>query len=326
LAEREDGRRGTVRNAAFELTGICSGADEVFYPHLAIDNSVHEAHLDLDAIALPAHAAFHHDVCVQQLTDLPRRPARPAGELQRARVRDDSNRADARELARDAIGQPGSQELVRLLGRVLRERKYGNADRWGWPRAGRPEPASHGRHRDQGKYGRSQRESETPSRAPECDVGRRGGCRAGIIECGGPPLEYGNVASARQSDDDRVRSAFARIVLVDLRAKPPRLDADDRIQPRVVGLIAAEDLGADDVFFDLAALAREGPVDDVAQESPHALRIGKSLARQETVELLADLVGAWLHGASMTQNRLSLSLLPFPLSLVPCQSARAAVF
>ena len=49
---------------------------------------------------------------VQRLRDLPERPP-CSGKLLRARVRHDTDRADARELARHAIGQAGGKERRR---------------------------------------------------------------------------------------------------------------------------------------------------------------------------------------------------------------------
>ncbi len=105
-----------------------------------------------------------------------------------------------------------------------------------------------------------------------------------------PLLERRRVAAARDGDDDRVVSSVGRIVLVELRAQAPRFDADDGVEPRVVIVAAPENGHADYVLLYLVAFARERALDDVAQETAHAVGAREGGARQHAVELETNLV------------------------------------
>ncbi len=85
--------------------------------------------------------------------------------------------------------------------------------------------------------------------------------------------------------------AVARVVLVELGPQPPRLDPDDGIEPRVVLLVASEHGDANHVLLDLIALSRQRAFDDVAEEPAHPIGVGEAIAREEAIELEANLVG-----------------------------------
>jgi hypothetical protein len=70
---------------------------------------------------------------------------------------------------------------------------------------------------------------------------------------------------------DRVRRAWAVVILRQTRAELGRFHSDDRIAARVVVGPSAEHLGADDGFLDLVGFPMKFLLDDVAQKVAEAL-------------------------------------------------------
>ena len=101
-------------------------------------------------------------------------------------------------------------------------------------------------------------------------------------------LEDRRVAALRQLDREQVEAALLAVVPHQLRAKSPRLDADDRIGARIEGVLLAEYLHADHVLLQLAAAAGDGLFDDEGQESFEAIRLLEGLARENAIELSQD--------------------------------------
>jgi hypothetical protein len=85
------------------------------------------ASLDPHSIALHEQGGFQHDVRAERPRDLLERPAN-AGELERAGVGHDTQRAGARQLGRDTVGETGRQTLAASRTRVMREWEHGDAD------------------------------------------------------------------------------------------------------------------------------------------------------------------------------------------------------
>ena len=111
----------------------------------------------------------------------------------------------------------------------------------------------------------------------------------------GPSFECRGIAPAPHLDDDRIVTALIRIVFVELGSQPSRFHADDGIEARIVLVVAAEHGDANHILLDLIAFSRQRALDHVAEEPAHPIGVGESTARDQAVELEANLVGGRLH-------------------------------
>ncbi len=120
------------------------------------------------------------------------------------------------------------------------------------------------------------------------------------------PLELRGVAATRQHDAHLVGRAFAVVVLVEPAAQPSGFDPHDRIEARVVLVIAVEDLDANRILLQLIGFARQRSFDDVAQEAAQSSGIRKALAGENAVELGSNRLGGNRriggHDRSMNRN------------------------
>ncbi len=97
--------------------------------------------------------------------------------------------------------------------------------------------------------------------------------------------------------------AFAVVVLVEPAAQPAGFDAHDRIEPRIVLVVALEHLDADRVLLQLIGLAGQRLFDDVAQQLAEAAGGRKALRGEDAIELGANVrLGNWRHVASMATD------------------------
>ena len=146
-------------------------------------------------------------------------------------------------------------------------------------------------------------------RAPRCAHDRDGFGRFGVTTGGvsrfAAPLELRGVSAARQHDAHLVGRAVAVVVLLEPAPQAPGLDAHDRIEARVVLVIAVEDLDADRVFLQLIGFARQRSFDHVAQEAAQSPGIRKALAGENAVELGSNRLGGnrWIGGHDRSMNR-----------------------
>ena len=117
-------------------------------------------------------------------------------------------------------------------------------------------------------------------------------------------FELRGVTAARQADANRRRRAFAVVVLVEPAAQPAGFDAHDRIEPRIVFLVALEHLDADRVLLQLIGFAGQRLFDDVAQQFAEAAGGRKALRGEDAIELGANVrLGDRRHVASMSHRR-----------------------
>jgi hypothetical protein len=65
----------------------------------------------------------------------------------------------------------------------------------------------------------------------------------------------------------RILRAAVRVILLQFLAQSPRRHPDDWINPRIVGCVALEHIHGHTVFLELSALAGQGVVNYVAQET-----------------------------------------------------------
>src|SRR6185503_3762379 len=112
------------------------------------------------------------------------------------------------------------------------------------------------------------------------------------IRARGRMIERGDrrIAALRQAEDDGVAATFAGVILGELRPQTRGFDADDRIETRVIARVAVEHLDADNVFLETLAFAGERLLDDELQEPAHAPRVREHGAREQPVELAANVV------------------------------------
>jgi len=96
-----------------------------------------------------------------------------------------------------------------------------------------------------------------------------------------------NVAPARVFEPQRLRAPRSRVVFRQLRAQPPRLDADDRIEPRIVAVLAIEDLTADHEFLHLVLAAGDLRLHREAQEAAEARGAGEQVVGDDAFEMIA---------------------------------------
>ena len=108
-------------------------------------------------------------------------------------------------------------------------------------------------------------------------------------------VELWDVCAAAQCDDDGIVASGTGVVLVELRPQAPRLDTDEGIHARVVIGAAAEDLDSDHVLLYLIAFPGQGAVHDVAEKTGHPVGVHEPFARQNAVELQADVSGGRFH-------------------------------
>ncbi len=121
-------------------------------------------------------------------------------------------------------------------------------------------------------------------------------------------LEDGNVTSAPQPDHHRVVHADAAVVLLDFRSQTRGLDADDRIHPRVVLIVAIENVDANGIFLEPVGFTGKRSLDYIAKESADAIGVGEQRARENPAELILDFCGGrlnvdGLHVTSISQIR-----------------------
>jgi hypothetical protein len=79
--------------------------------------------------------------------------------------------------------------------------------------------------------------------------------------------------------------AVGGVVLVEPAAQPPRFDADNRVDARVVLLVAVEHFHADRVLLQLIGLAGQRPLDDVAEQPAEATSVREAARCQHALEL-----------------------------------------
>src|SRR5262245_17321364 len=96
-----------------------------------------------------------------------------------------------------------------------------------------------------------------------------GGCCMGYAK-------YGRVSTLRQFDNDRIISAFARVVFDKFRPKPARFGPDDGILLRVVIRFATENLDCEQCLFEFIVLAIQMPFHYESQKVRQALALNES--------------------------------------------------
>jgi hypothetical protein len=77
-------------------------------------------------------------------------------------------------------------------------------------------------------------------------------------------------------------------MLVEAAAQAPCFDAHDRIEPRIVLVVAIEYFDADRVFLQLIGFAGERALNDMSEKPAHSTSPGKLLRRKNAVELRSD--------------------------------------
>ena len=219
-------------------------------------------------------------------------------ERSRGAARDDREMSEPHQLARDGIGQPRREHACVGVGRVRRERQHRDD---GLRRPGIAATSAAPRRRADDERGDNHGQ-DSGDRATARGQARLRGCNAGVARRFGAAHELGRVATLLEHDRDRVARARAAVVLVELRTQPPGLDAHDRVDPRVVALIAVEHLDPDHVLLEPLRFTGERPLDDEAQKTAQAARSRERPAREHTVERGADLVGRRLHRAILTRR------------------------
>jgi hypothetical protein len=106
--------------------------------------------------------------------------------------------------------------------------------------------------------------------------------------CRRPPLEHWDVTPARKTDANLVRSTFACVVLVELRTKTARLDADDGIESGVVVSRAVEHLDTDRILLELRDFPRQLWVDRIAKKPPKPDAPGKPRTPEDSIQLVSN--------------------------------------
>ena len=171
----------------------------------------------------------------------------------------------------------------------------GRGDRGGGEREGEPaapggDRRAHARRRD-GKW--------------RCDRACIGASRRGWLrDDGRGRLEGRRVAALVDADHDRVEASGAFVVLRQLGPEPARLDAHDRVEPRIVVGGAVEHLRPEQVLLQLVAFAGQRPLDDEPQKAAQAVRVDEPRAGQNPIQLRADGVRGRRggHGDSIGAN------------------------
>ena len=132
-----------------------------------------------------------------------------------------------------------------------------------------------------------------------------------------PKFEYGLVGSFGKLDGQSVIFALAFVVGEEFGAQAAGFDADDGIQPGIVGCAAIEHLRADDDLFQSRAIALQGLFDRETQEARHALGVrkygaGSDLGNRETHSFGVRVRLGWprsLSGATRSRTSCFSSLM-----------------
>ena len=103
-----------------------------------------------------------------------------------------------------------------------------------------------------------------------------------------PERDARPIAASRQLDADRVAHPLSVVIVPELIAQAPRLDAHDGINDGVERIGAPKDFQRDAVAFDPLSASGECLVDDIFQEPLPALRLDEWATREDAVKLLAD--------------------------------------
>ena len=96
------------------------------------------------------------------------------------------------------------------------------------------------------------------------------------------------VASAHEFDDDWILEAVGFVMMVQLGAKPPGLDAHDRVEARIKGLVLVEDSQSNQVFLELIGVSIERLVDYEGEEPAQPSRVNQGRTLEDLFELRAD--------------------------------------
>jgi hypothetical protein len=93
--------------------------------------------------------------------------------------------------------------------------------------------------------------------------------------------ELGEISPLRQFNHNGVAAALGFVILGEFRPEPPGLDTDNSIRSWIERIRSPENINAQQVFLQRGRIFPQTVLDDKAEKSAKAGRIGQGIASQD---------------------------------------------